>query len=125
MSLIQEYLSLAISILNNDKTINLDNNYKAHNKKVARMITIATEIEKSHPEMKDEFCNLLLHENQGIHIWVAHHILELMNCNKHHRKSALKIIRREAKNNKTANGFAEKIWLKDWYKSHPKDIILR
>ena len=125
MNLIQEYLSLVNSILNIDKTGSFDDFHKSHNKKVSRMISIATEIDKSYPEIKDEFCTLLLNENRGVRIWVAHHILEVMNCNKHQRKSALKIIRYEAKNNKTSDGFAEKIWLNDWYKSHPKDIFLR
>ena len=125
MNLIQEYLSLVNSILNIDKTGNFDDLHKLHNKKVSRMISIATEIDKSYPEIKDEFCTLLFNENRGVRIWVAHHVLEVMNCNKYQRKSALKIIRYEAKNNKTANGFAEKIWLNDWYKSHPKDIFLR
>ena len=125
MNLIQEYLSLVSGILNIDKTGDFNDIYKTHNKKVSRMISIATEIEINHPELKDEFCTLLFHENQGVRIWVAHHILEVMNCNKHQRKSALKVIRYEAKNTKTANGFAEKIWLKDWYKTHLKDVFLR
>ena len=37
------------------------------------------------------------------------------------RKNALKEIRRRARTDKTAYGFGEKVWLKAWYKAHPKD----
>lgn len=56
--------------------------------------------------------------------WLAayeHHVLEVMNCDKSSKKTALREIRYVAKTDKTANGFGEKMWLKDWYKIHPKD----
>ena len=85
------------------------------------MRKIAIEIEQNFPDLKDEFCKLHCHENAGVRIWVAHHVLEVMNCDKAYRKAALKEIRNQARTDKTANGFGEKVWLKEWYKSHPKD----
>ena len=35
--------------------------------------------------------------------------------------TALKEIRSTARTDKTSNGFGEKVWLKTWYKTHPKD----
>ena len=60
-------------------------------------------------------------QNEEIRLWVAHHILEHMNYERSFRKTALKEIRRMARTDKAANGFGEKMWLKDWYKTHPKD----
>jgi HD-GYP domain-containing protein (c-di-GMP phosphodiesterase class II) len=44
-----------------------------------------------------------------------------LTSDKAYRKAALKEIRNQARTDKTANGFGEKVWLKEWYKSHPKD----
>ena len=124
MELIQEYLSLVIDIVSpkefSEKVYFADFS-KEHNRKVTRMRKIATEIELNYPELKNEFCKLLSHERAGVRIWVAHHVLEVMNCDKLYRKAALKEIRHSARMDKTANGFGEKIWLKEWYKTHPKD----
>ncbi|MBE7059000.1 MAG: hypothetical protein E7387_07910 [Ruminococcaceae bacterium] len=119
MNLVQEYLELANDVV-------LFNEYdkkavKEYNRKVTRMRKIAIAIETDHPILKNDFCELLSHENSGIRLWVAHHVLEVMNCDKSYRKAALREIRYKAKMDKTANGFGEKIWLQDWYKAHPKD----
>ena len=124
MELIQEYLALVIDVVSpkefSEKVYYADFS-KEHNRKVTRMRKIATVIEQKYPELKSEFCKMLSHENAGIRIWVAHHVLEVMNCDKSSRKTALCEIRYIAKTDKTANGFGEKMWLKDWYKSHPND----
>jgi len=119
MNLVQEYLELA-----NDVVLFHEYDKKAvkeYNRKVTRMRKIAIAIETDHPILKNDFCELLSHENSGIRLWVAHHVLEVMNCDKSYRKAALREIRYKAKMDKTANGFGEKIWLQDWYKAHPKD----
>ena len=85
------------------------------------MSTIATEIEQNFPELKDDFYQLLSNDSKEIRLWVAHHILEHMNCDQPMKKNALKEIRRMARTDRTAYGFGEKVWLKDWYKTHPKD----
>ena len=124
MNLVQEYLLLAteiISLQKFDETVYFANFSKEHNRKVTRMRKIATEIELNYPELKNEFYKLLSDERSGVRIWVAHHVLEVMNCDKLYRKAALKEIRHSARMGKTANGFGEKIWLKEWYKTHPKD----
>ena len=124
MSLVQEYLSLVIDIVSpkeSGEKLYFADFTKEHNRKVTRMRRIAEEIELRYPELKSEFCKMLSHENAGVRIWVAHHILEVMNCDKSIKKTALREIRYVAKTDKTANGFGEKLWLKDWYKTHPKD----
>ena len=118
--MVQEYLELANDVV-------LFNEYenktavKVCNRKVTQMRKIAIEIETNHSNLKQEFCQLLSHENDGIRLWVAHHVLEVMNCEKNYRKEALREIRYKAKTDKTADGFGEKIWLNEWYKAHPKD----
>ena len=124
MNLVQEYLSLVTDVVSSkefDENKYFDGYLKEHNRKVTRMRTIVAEIERNYPELKSEFCKMLSHENAGVRIWVAHHILEVMNCDKSYRKAALKEVRYNARTDKTANGFGEKMWLKDWYKTHPKD----
>ena len=85
------------------------------------MSAIATEIEQNFPELKNDFYALLVNRNKEIRLWVAHHILEHMNYEHSLRKNALKEIRHMARTDKTAYGFGEKMWLKDWYKNHPRD----
>lgn len=119
MNLVQEYLMLVIEVVSfNEYDKKSVNDY---NRKATRMRKIATEIETDHPDLKQEFCELLAHENTGVRLRVAHHVLEVMNCDKSYRKAALREIRYKARTDKTANGFGERIWLKDWYKTHPKD----
>ncbi len=124
MELIQEYLALVIDIVSPKKfseKVYFADFSKEHNRKVTRMRKIATRIEQDYPGLKNEFCKLLSHENDGVRLWVAHHVLEVMNCDKSCRKAALRVIRYKARTDKTANGFGERIWLKEWYKTHPKD----
>ena len=124
MELIQEYLALAIDVVSPKEfsgKVYFADVSKEHNRKVTRMRQIAAVIEQNYPELKSEFCKMLFHENAGVRIWVAHHVLEVMNCDKSSKKAALREICYVAKTDTTANGFCEKIWLKDWYKIHPKD----
>ena len=120
MNLVQEYLSLATEVVSFEAYEN-KNAVNTYNRKATRMRKIAIEIEQNFPDLKDEFCKLLCHENRKICLWVAHHVLEVMNCDKQHRKAALREIRYKARTDKTANGFGEAVWLEDWYKTHPKD----
>ncbi len=120
MSLVQEYLILASDVVSfND--YDKKNSVNEYNRKAMRMRKIAIEIEHSNPDLKDKFCELLSQDNDRIRLWVAHHILEVMNCDQRHRKRALTEIRHNARTDKTANGFGNKMWLKQWYKAHPKD----
>lgn len=120
MSLVQEYLELANDVVLFDQYEN-NKAVKEYNRKVTKMRRIATEIEQKYPELKSEFCKLLSHENAGICLWVAHHVLEVISCDVSYKKAALHVIRYKARTDKTANGFGEKLWLKKWYKAHPKD----
>lgn len=121
MNLVQEYLQLVTDVTRFREFVHDTASAEIHNGKVKRMRTIAITIENSFPALKNDFCEMLSLDNEEICLWVAHDILEVMNCTQAHRKSALKIIRHKAKTDKSAYGFGEKVWLKDWYKSHPKD----
>ena len=74
MGLVQEYLELANEVV-------LFNEYdkkeavEAYNRKITRMRKISAEIETDHPTLKNEFCELLSHEDESIRLWVAHHVL--------------------------------------------------
>ncbi len=120
MNLVQEYVMLAIEVISfveydNQKSVN------EYNRKVTRMRKIAIEIENEYPGLKYAFCQLLSHENMGVRVWAAHHILEIMDFGQSSQKSALNVIRHKARNDKTVNGLGEKMWLKNWYELHPKD----
>ena len=122
MNLVQEYLKLANDVVSFNEYANVNKKaIKEYNHKATRMRKIATEIEADLPTLKNDFCELLSHENSGIRLWVAHHVLEVMYCDKSYRKAALQEIRYKARMDKTANSFGEKVWLQNWYKSHPED----
>lgn len=120
MNLVQEYLMLAIEVVSFNE-YDRKRPVNDYNRKATRMRKIATEIETDHPDLKQEFCKLFSHENDGVRLWVAHHVLEVMDCHKSCRKAALKEIRHKARTDRTVNGLGEKMWLKEWYESHPKD----
>ena len=121
MNLVQEYLILVNEVVSYRETVHDVATAEVHNRKVKRMSAIATEIDQKFPELKNDFYELLKNENEEIRLWVAHHILEHMNYDLSFRKNALKEIRHRARTDKTAYGFGEKVWLKAWYKAHPKD----
>jgi len=121
MNLVQEYLTLVTEVVSWREIVHDGISAEKHNNKVNRMRTIATEIERDFPDIKMDFFNLLSSENQEIRLWVAHHMLECMNYERVYKKCALKVIRHKARTDKTAHGFGEKVWLKEWYKIHPKD----
>ena len=128
MDLVWEYLTLAISVMTGvqaEKTACFADFHREYNRKVTRMRMIANKIEQDHPELKERFCAMLTHECRGVRLWAAHHMLEVMNFPEEQRKAALRIIRREARTNALFCGFGERIWLKDWYRLHPKDRWLR
>ena len=121
MNLVQEYFILINEVVSYRETVHDVATAEVHNRKVKRMSAIATEIDQKFPELKNDFYELLKNENEEIRLWVAHHIIEHMNYDQSFRKNALKEIRHRARTDKTAYGFGEKVWLKAWYKAHPKD----
>lgn len=123
MNLIQKYLELADSIVLFDKYEN-KNAVKENNRRVVELRKIASQIESSYPALKNDFCELLSYKNVRICVFVAHHILEVMNCDRTYRKKALQVIRLYAKTEKNVEGLGNKMWLKEWYKTHPSDRFL-
>lgn len=121
MNLVQEYYMLVNEVVSWRDTVHDGTTAENHNKKVNRMGTIAVEIDRDFPNLKTEFFDLLSDENEEIRLWVAHHMLECMNYESVFKKRALKVIRRRVRTNKTVSGYGEILWLKEWYKTHPKD----
>ena len=122
MNLITEYTE-AIHEMDEVQTSGLDkrNKVKKNNRLANRMRKIASEIETKYPDMKNDFYQLLFHEEAIVRNWVAHHILEVMNYDEACRKNALKEITDIAMNDKGFNGFGNKMWLAQWYEEHPTD----
>lgn len=122
MNLILEYITLARKI---DDIRN--NGYddakevRKSNTLVNRLRAIACDIEKHHPEAKADFYQLLFQDSANVRLWVAHHILEVMDYSDTCRKTALKEISLVAKNNDGPDGLGNKMWLDLWLKEHPKD----
>ena len=121
MGLVEEYLKLANDVVSFRELIYDSATANKHNGKVKRMAAIAAEIEQNGPGLKNDFFQLLSHENNEVRLWVAHHMLECMHYDLPYRRKALKEIRRKARQDKTAQGLGEKVWLKNWYRQHPKD----
>ena len=121
MNLVQEYFLLVNEVVLWRDTVYDGITAEKHNDKVKRMSTIAGEIERDFPDLKMDFLDLLSEDNEQIRMWVAHHMLECMNYEPVFKKCALKVIRRRAHTDKTVSGYGEKLWLKEWYKTHPKD----
>ena len=121
MGLVEEYLKLANDVVSFHELVYDGATANKHNGKVKRMVAIAAEIEQNSPDLKNVFFQLLSHENDEVRLWVAHHMLEWMHYDLPYRQKALKEIRRKARQDKTAHGLGEKVWLKKWYMNHPKD----
>ena len=121
MNLVEEYYMLVSEVVSNKESVHDNKTAEEHNNKVNRMCAIAMIIEQAAPELKSDFFKLISNENSEIRLWVAHHILEYMNYDRYFRKCALREIRHKARMDHTVYGFGERVWLKDWYKTHPQD----
>ena len=86
MNLVEEYFVLVNEVISWRETVYDGVTAEKHNRKVKRMSTIATEIEQNFPELKDDFYQLLSNDSKEIRLWVAHHILEHMNCDQPMKK---------------------------------------
>ena len=121
MDLVHEYYALAKESTSYREKVSDATAAEKYNRCADRMAAIAAEIQRSFPECRKAFFGLLLDNDSDIRLWVAHHILEYMNDEPYCRKCALREIRHRARRDHTACGFAEKLWLKEWYSRHPKD----
>ncbi|MBR6578824.1 MAG: DUF2019 domain-containing protein [Clostridia bacterium] len=119
MDLIFEYVTLVIKM---DETDYADKkSIRQHNRLADRIRAMACEIDHMNPKIKRSFYELLSHENETVRIWVAHHILEVMNYDNMCRGKALKIISCVADKNDRINSFGNKMWLEKWLQEHPLD----
>ena len=119
MDLIFEYVT---SVIKMDETDYADEkSVRQHNRLADRIRAIAREIDHMNPTRKWSFYELLSHENETVRIWVAHHILEVMNYDNMCRGKALKIISCVADKNDRINSLGNKMWLEKWLQEHPLD----
>ncbi len=96
---------------------------KNHNRISVRNRKIAAIINTKNEDLKDDFANLLNSADHDTRLRVAHHILEIMTYDKAIRIKALEIIEEESKNSKDeVDRFGQKIWLQDYYNTHPEDV---
>ena len=119
MDLIFEYVT---SVIEMDKTDYADKkSVRQHNRLATKIRAIACKIDSMDSTTKMEFYELLSHENESVRLWVAHHILEVMNYDNMCRGKALKIISCVADKNDGINGLRNKMWLEQWLQEHPLD----
>ena len=122
MTLIEEFLDNIESL----KSVNYGttDELQKHNSAVDRCREIAKTIERDHPELKMDFCNLLTSDDIQIRKWVAHHMLEVMNYPQEQKKLALDEIRNIIQQNIHVESLGNNILLKTWYAEHPEDKLL-
>lgn len=125
MKLIREYLE-TVNILAQMEEEDFENEdlVLVFNQAAARIRFIAQEIEYEKPELKDKFKELLFIDSITIRIWVAHHILEVMNYDDETRALALKEIALAKKHSEPSYALGNKIWLENWLKKYPDDAML-
>ena len=125
MNLIREYLETA-NILAQMEEEDFENEdlVLVFNQAAARIRFIAQEIEYEKPELKDKFKELLFIDSITIRIWVAHHILEVMNYDDETRALALKEIALAKRHSEPSYALGNKIWLENWLKKYPDDAML-
>lgn len=123
--LIDTYLS-DFRIINEMTLDDYDDRRKVRrNNKLAKMNRqIAMDIENIHPEYKEKFAKLLLHDDWKIRCQVAHHILEVMNYTEEYRKMALDEIKEVINKKIPVESLGNKMWLQQWYELHPQDELL-
>lgn len=125
MDMIETYLS-NLQTINNMTLDDYGDKHKVkrNNKLSSSNRQIATEIESTYPEYKENFSKLLLHDNWKIRCHVAHHMLEVMNYSEEYRKMALEEIKDVINRNIPVESLGNKMWLKQWYEQHPEDKLL-
>ena len=91
-------------------------NVRKHNRLADKLRSIAIKINKNTPELKEDFFQLIYHENQNVRGWAMFHVLEPMDYDFEHRKKAMKAIleRREY------DWELSDTWFKIWIREHPE-----
>ena len=125
MNLIREYLE-TVNILAQMEEDDFENEelVLVFNQAAASTRFIAQEIEYEYPELKEKFKELLFVDSITIRIWVAHHILEVMNYDEDTRALALKEIALSKRNSEPSYALGNKIWLDKWLQKYPDDALL-
>lgn len=125
MQIIEKYLdnlrmlnAVTLDDFGDKKTVRKNNKIADENRQIAK------DIENKYPELKVDFAELLNDEDWRIRSWVAHHMLEVMNYSKEYRRLALSEIKSVIERNEPVESLGNKMWLKQWYETHPEDIEL-
>ncbi len=123
MEILEEYLKNIQTMTSLMGELGNKNNLRRYNRLAARNRIIASVINDSIPEYKNEFLGFLCSDDCLVRLWAAHHIIEVMKYERPDRIAALKVIQFEAENN---NDPCERMgnakWLKDYYANNPGDI---
>ena len=110
-------MKLSLDDFGDKRKVNDSNILADRNRRIVKLI------DKGSNQIKLEYVSLLDSNDGDVRGWVAHHILELMKCDKSIRLKALEIIKDEA-NNHSDNvcRLGNSMWLKQYYQKHPDDL---
>lgn len=127
MDMISEYIETALEIERlatqkcTNKTTKLESyiRVRKHNKLAHKLLNIATIINTEHPELKEDFFQLLYHENREVRNWVMFQILDAMDYDFEHRKKAMEAIQNRVENPNQFDNFWHTTF-EIWLGNHPE-----
>lgn len=97
MNIIAQYVETAMELERIDEIKTADGAkanalVKKHNKLAGKLRNTAIDVNNKFPELKEDFFRLLYHENVTVRNWVMFQILDAMDYDFAHRKSAMEAI---------------------------------
>lgn len=97
MNIIAQYVETAMELERIDEIKTADGAkanalVKKHNKLADKLRNTAIDVNNKFPELKEDFFRLLYHENVTVRNWVMFQILDAMDYDFAHRKSAMEAI---------------------------------
>lgn len=97
MDIIAQYVETAMELERIDEIKTADGAkanalVKKHNKLADKLRNTAIDVNNKFPELKEDFFRLLYHENVTVRNWVMFQILDAMDYDFAHRKSAMEAI---------------------------------
>ena len=124
MDLLKEYIEAIYEI----ERINSEplkwNTVRRNNRFADKVHKIALKIDTKYPELKEDYFQLLYHENAEVRGWTAYRVAETMHYDNEHRKCALDHIISVAVSDDRKRSTNAKFWLRYWLQKHPEDMEL-
>ena len=124
MELIKEYIELIYEI----ERINAEplkwNSVRRNNRLADKVHKIALKIDTKYTELKEDFFQLIYHENAEVRGWTAYRVAEVMHYDTEHRRCALKYIAAVAASDDRKHSMNAEFWLRYWLEKHPEDKAL-